>query len=149
VYRFVFDDDNAGAITGAKVRDEPDVAQKMLERYNKADDFSGKQVAGDALATAIVASKTALSGVELTEKAENDAGDDEILARLEVRKALQKAYGMLLAAFPGKKTFVESFFTRRERSAPAAAKVEGGETSTIGAAAAPAAPAATTGAKPA
>jgi hypothetical protein len=37
-------------------------------------------------------------------------------ARLGVRRALEQAYGMLRAAFPGQRRLVESFFLRRERS---------------------------------
>ncbi|MDI1434411.1 hypothetical protein, partial [Polyangium sorediatum] len=60
--------------------------------------------------------------------AQNKAGDAEIQARLAVRVALEKAYGMLRAAFPGQRKLVESFFLRRERSA----KKGGGESGGAG-----------------
>jgi hypothetical protein len=136
-YRLVFADENASAITGAKLREEPEIAEAMLGRFKKTEDYGGKQAAADELERAIALSVTVRTAVEAAEKAENEAGDDEILARLEVRKALQRAYGMLLAAFPGKKAFVESFFARKEKGGAAAAKVEGGETSSIGGTPAP------------
>ena len=55
---------------------------------------------------------------------ENKAIDAELAARLGVRTALEQAYGMLRAAFPGQRRFAESFFLKRER---ASSKAESGE----------------------
>jgi len=115
-YRYVFDGGTAGDLAGAKVREEPELATDALDRYNKIEDFPGKQAAGDLLADAITRSIAVRTDLDAAEKTENAAGNDELLARLEVRKALEQAFGMLLAAFPGKRTLVESFFLKRERS---------------------------------
>lgn len=48
--------------------------------------------------------------------AENQAVNAELQARLNVRMALEQAYGKLRAAFPGQRAFVESFFLKRKRS---------------------------------
>lgn len=118
-YRYVFDGGTAGDLTNAKMREEPKLAAQALERYNKVDDFPGKQAAGDLLGDAIKRSLEVRTKLDEAEKADNTAGDDELLARLEVRKALEQAYGILVAAFPGQRAFVESFFPKRERTGKA------------------------------
>ena len=116
VYKHVFQGSTAGAITEAKIREEPEIAEQMLSRYQATEDFPGKAAAGDLLAVALKKSLQGRDAVEDAEKAENKAGDEELLARLGVRNGLEQAYGMLRTAFPGQRRFVESFFLKRERA---------------------------------
>ena len=61
------------------------------------------------------------------ETAENKAGDAELLARIGVRTALEKVYGMLRTAFPGQRKLVESFFYRAEQQSKKATNDDHGE----------------------
>lgn len=122
IYRHVFGDGTAGDITGAHIREEPEIAEAMLSRYKGVDDFPGKAAAGDLLGSAVEKSLKSRDGVDAAEKAENSAGGQELLARLGVRTALDQSYGMLRAAFPGQRAFVESFFYKRERPSSKADK---------------------------
>lgn len=122
IYRHVFSDGTAGDITGARIREEPEIAEAMLSRYKGVDDFPGKAAASDLLGSAVEKSLKSRDGLDAAEKAENSAGGQELLARLGVRTALDQSYGMLRAAFPGQRAFVESFFYKRERSSGKADK---------------------------
>lgn len=126
VYRHVFSDATAGDITGARIREEPELAEAMLARYKGVEDFPGKAAAGDLLESAVTRSLKSRDGVDAAEKAENTAGGQELLARLGVRTALDQAYGLLRAAFPGQRSFVESFFYKRERSPTKSDSASGG-----------------------
>jgi len=143
-YRFVFDGGTAGDITGARIREEPELVLGVLARLAKVDDFPGKQAAADLLGDAAKRSLATRGDLDAAETAENDAGNDELYARIEVRKALEQAYGILIAAFPGQRAFVESFFLKAPRTADKA----GADTQTP-APAAPATPAPATPATPA
>lgn len=123
-YKSVFQEGTAGDVTETRMRDEPEVAERVLGRYDKLSDFTGKQRPRDDLETAIQKSYAARDALDEAEMAENKAGDAEISARLEVRKALEQGYGMLRTAFPGQRRMVESFFLKRERSDK---KDEGGD----------------------
>ena len=124
VYRQVFKEGAASDITGAKLREEPELAQRVLERFDAVPDFDGKAPARKNLAEAVQKSLTTRDALDEAEMNENKAVDAELAARLGVRTALEQAYGMLRTAFPGQRRFVESFFLKRER---ASNKAEGGE----------------------
>ncbi|MDC3961864.1 hypothetical protein [Polyangium jinanense] len=116
LYKQVFQEGTASEITESKIREEPDLAQRILDRLDGLDDFQGKAAARASLHQAIKKSMAARDALDLAEAAENRAGDAEIQGRLGVRAALEKAYGTLRAAFPGQRRLVESFFLRRERT---------------------------------
>ncbi|MFT3775638.1 MAG: hypothetical protein QM820_60600 [Minicystis sp.] len=139
-YRYVFDGGTAGDLAAAKVREEPELAADALVRLQKIEDFPGKQAAADQLGDAVKRSLDVRKDLDAAEKAENAAGNDELHARLEVRKALETAYGMLVAAFPGKRHFVESFFLKAARKDAATPATPGKPTTPI-----PLTPASTTG----
>ncbi|MRG98132.1 hypothetical protein [Polyangium spumosum] len=126
VYKHVFQEGSAGEITEAKLREEPELADRILERLAGVEEFPGKAAAQAGLAEALQKSLIARDALDEAEMAENKAGDAEIQARLAVRAALEKAYGMLRTAFPGQRKLVESFFLRRERAAKKAAGGSGG-----------------------
>ncbi|MFN7135431.1 MAG: hypothetical protein ACK4N5_25380, partial [Myxococcales bacterium] len=85
-YRFVFKGGTAGDITEARIRDQPELVAAVHERLGKIEDFPGKQAASDLLADALQRSVATRADLDAAEKAENAAGSDELLARLEVRK---------------------------------------------------------------
>lgn len=118
VYKQVFAGDNAGDITRARMRDEPELAALLASRLDKVDDFEGKAAAHKALTEAVQKSVAARDAADAASLAANKSGNDELAARLALRVALEKAYGTLRTAFPGRRDFVESFFPRTERPAP-------------------------------
>jgi len=127
VYKSIFQEGSASEITEAKLREEPEIAERIRDRLKGADDFEGKarvQADLDGAVTKSLATRDALDEAEMVE---NKAGDDEITARLAVRAGLEKAYGMLRAAFPGQRKLVESFFLRRERGAKKRKSDAGGD----------------------
>jgi len=124
VYRQVFKEGAASDITGAKLREEPELAQRVLERFDATPEFDGKAAVRKNLADAVQKSLSTRDAVDEAEMNENRAVDAELAARLRVRTALEQAYGMLRTAFPGQRRFAESFFLKRER---ASSKAEGGE----------------------
>ena len=73
-------------------------------------------VAFAALLCSPAGAETLRDALEAAEMEENKAGDAEILARLGVRTALERAYGILREGFPGQRKLVESFFLKRERN---------------------------------
>lgn len=117
MYRQVFAGDNAGDITRARMRDEPELASLLAGRLGKVDDFDGKAPALSALTDAVQKSIAARDAVDAANLAASAAGDGELAARLALRIALEKAYGALRSAFPGRRDFVESFFPKAERMA--------------------------------
>ncbi|MDI3284283.1 hypothetical protein [Polyangium sp. 15x6] len=127
IYKHVFQEGSAGEITEARIREEPELAERILERFGGIEDFPGKAAAYAGLEQALEKSFTARDALDAAETAQNKAGDAEIQGRLAVRAALEKAYGMLRTAFPGQRKLVESFFLRRERSAKKGAGGSGGE----------------------
>jgi|SRR6185503_990035 len=116
VYQQVFRGAPAGKITSMKIREEPEVVSRLLDRFDGAPDFEGKTPARDNLAGALQKSYSALDQVDDAETAENAAVDAELGARIAVRGVFEQAYGKLRAAFPGRRDFVESFFPKREAS---------------------------------
>lgn len=126
-YKQVFAGDNAGDITRTRMRDEPEVASLLAARFEKVDDFDGKAAAHTALVGAVEKSITTRDAADAASHAANKAGDDELAARLALRLALEKAYGMLRTAFPGRRDFVESFFPKIERAAPKGGEGGGGD----------------------
>jgi hypothetical protein len=117
VYKTVFKDGTAGDITSAKVREEPELAERLRDRFATIDDFDGKARVKADLDEALTKSLATRDALDNAEAAENKAGDVELLARIGVRTALEKVYGMLLTAFPGQRKLVESFFYRADRRA--------------------------------
>ena len=113
-YQQVFRGTTAGKITSAKIREEPEVVSRLLDRLEGVPDFDGKAPARDNLSNALKKSFDALDKVDDAEAAENTAVDAELSARLALRSVLEQAYGKLRAAFPGRRDFVESFFPKRE-----------------------------------
>ncbi|MDI1447850.1 hypothetical protein [Polyangium sp. 6x1] len=126
LYKNVFQEGTAGEITEAKLREEPELAERILGRLAGVDDFPGKAAAQANLDEALKKSFVIRDGLDAAEMAQNKAGDAEIQARLAVRVALEKAHGILRAAFPGQRKLVESFFLRRERSAKKGGSGSGG-----------------------
>ncbi|MDC3957462.1 hypothetical protein KEG38_26630 [Polyangium jinanense] len=127
IYKHVFQEGSAGEITEAKLREEPELAERILERFAGVEDFPAKAAAQAGLKEALEKSFTIRDALDAAEMAQNKAGDSEIQGRLAVRAALEKAYGMLRAAFPGQRKLVESFFVRRERGAKKGSGESGGE----------------------
>lgn len=129
VYKEVFAGDNAGDITRARMREEPEIAKLLASRLAAIDDFDGKATAHANLADAVQKSIAARDASDAAAHAANEAGNVELSARLALRIALDKAYSMLRLAFPGGRDFVESFFPRAERAAkstPAATEPQEG-----------------------
>jgi hypothetical protein len=116
VYKSVFQEGNASEITESKLREEPEIAERLRDRLVAMEDFDGKARVKADLDEALTKSLSARDALDAAEMAENKAGDAEIHARLGVRAALEQAYGNLRAAFPGQRKLVESFFLKRERS---------------------------------
>jgi hypothetical protein len=125
VYAAVFQEGTAGDVTESKLRDEPDIAERVAQRLGDVPDFEGKTRVKADLEAALDTSFGARESLDNAEAEENKAGDAELSARLAVRQALQQAYGTLLAALPGQRKLVESFFYKRER--PAKKTKQGGE----------------------
>jgi hypothetical protein len=126
IYREVFAGDNAGDITRARMRDEPELAALLMGRLDKVESFDGKAPVQTALADAIQKSVNARDAADAATLIENQAGNAELSARLNLRLALEKAYGLLRAAFPGRRDFVESFFPKVERAAAKGGESSGG-----------------------
>ncbi|HZF52443.1 MAG TPA: hypothetical protein VE093_27500 [Polyangiaceae bacterium] len=116
-YKQVFLNDKPHEITGGNMREEPEVVEVLLSRYDATPDFDGKAAARSLIAGALAKSVEARGVLDAAEMAENKAADAEVQARLTLRSVLEQAYGKLRASFPGRRDFVESFFLRRERSA--------------------------------
>lgn len=127
VYKSVFQEGNAGEITDSKIRDEPEIAQRVSERLGKVAEFDAKSRVKADLDTALQKSFDARDALDDAEMAENQAGDAQIQARLDVRKALEQAYGILRTAFAGQRKLVESFFPRRERASKSDTPEDGDE----------------------
>jgi hypothetical protein len=116
-YKQVFLNDKPHEITGGNMREEPEVVEVLLARYDAAPDFDGKKEARALVEGALTKSIEAREALDDAEMAENKAADAELQARLGLRTALEQAYGKLRAAFPGRRDFVESFFPKRDRAA--------------------------------
>lgn len=116
-YKGIFQEGNAGEITEWKLREQPDIGERVRDRLASAEDFEGKTRVKTDLDGALAKSFATRDALDDAEMAENKAGDAEIQARLVVRGAMEKAYGNLRAAFPGQRKLVESFFLKRERAA--------------------------------
>ncbi|HSN96982.1 MAG TPA: hypothetical protein VLS89_01750 [Candidatus Nanopelagicales bacterium] len=114
VFRDVMLDGNAGDITEAPIREEPELAARVHQRLGSAPDFPAKATLLADLGEAVHKSTTARDALDAAEEGENTAGDAEIAARLALRHALEQAYGKLRAAFPGQRDFVESFFPKQK-----------------------------------
>lgn len=115
VFKRVFQDGPAGDITEMKMRDEPEAAELIRDRLITIDAFDGKDRLVADLSEAVSKSIATRDSLDDAEIVENKAGDVELQARLGVRMALDKAYGILRAVFPGQRKFVESFFYRAPR----------------------------------
>ncbi|MBK9261316.1 MAG: hypothetical protein IPM54_16120 [Polyangiaceae bacterium] len=115
VYRTVFQGGTAGDITDMRTREEPEEAADMRDRFASVPDFDGKTRAKMDLDEALSKSFNARDDLDNAESTERKAGDAELQARLAVRAAIEKAYGILRAAFPGQRKLVESFFYRAAR----------------------------------
>jgi hypothetical protein len=116
IYKTVFQEGNASEITESKLREEPEIAERVRDRLAAVEDFEGKARVKSDLDEALAKSFSARDALDAAEMAENKAGDGEIHGRLGVRTALEQAYGNLRAAFPGQRKLVESFFLKRERT---------------------------------
>ena len=117
VYRSVFQDGNAGDITDVQSREEPEEAAAMRDRLAVVPDFTNKAQVKADLDDALTKSFAARDALDVGEAAERKAVDAELQARLAVRAALEKAYGILRGAFPGQRKLVESFFYRTAKRA--------------------------------
>lgn len=115
VFRAIFQDGPAGEITEAKVREEPELAARLRDRLTASPDFEGKARIKSDLDDAVTKSLATRDALDTADSNERSAGDAELQARLGVRTALEKVYGMLRTAFPGQRKLVESFFYRAER----------------------------------
>lgn len=115
VFRAIFQDGPAGEITEAKVREEPELAARLRDRLTASPDFEGKARIKSDLDDAVTKSLATRDALDTADSNERSAGDAELQARLSVRTALEKAYGMLRTAFPGQRKLVESFFYRADR----------------------------------
>lgn len=122
VYNLVFVDKNAGEITKAKMREEPELVVGIIHRFNGLGDFDGKAAAIGIAAGAVEKSVTAREALDAAELTESKAKSAELAARIVLRDAIDEAYGVLRAAFPGRRDFVESFFPKRESSAASSSK---------------------------
>jgi len=116
-YKSIFQEGSASEITESKLREEPEIAERIRDRLKGADDFEGKARVQADLDGALTKSLSTRDALDEAEMVENKAGDAEMTARLAVRAGLEKAYGILRAAFPGQRGLVESFFMKPNRSA--------------------------------
>lgn len=123
-YRAIFQEGTAGDITESKIREQPEIAERVRDRLAAAEDFAGKAQIHADLSSALQKSFETRDALDAAEMAENKAGDAEIKARLDVRAATEKAYGILRAAFPGQRKLVESFFLKSRRKPAKAAEDE-------------------------
>lgn len=114
-FRAVFQDGPAGEITEAKIKEEPELAERLRDRLAKGPDFEEKARVHADLDGAVKKSLATRDALDTAEANERSAGDAELQARMGVRTALEKAYGMLRTAFPGQRKLVESFFYRADR----------------------------------
>lgn len=126
VYRTVFRDGTASDITGARPRDKPELAGEVRQNLTAGPDFPARAGLLADLGEAITKSVEARTALDTAMNTESLAGSAEMMARLELRHALEQAHGKLKTAFPGQREFVESFFPKRKRSSDAAqAKTKG------------------------
>jgi hypothetical protein len=114
LYRAVMLGRTASEITNARPREEPELVQRVRAQLAAAPDFATKAGLLADLDEALQKSLDTRDALDDAEAAENQAADAELAARLDLRKALEQAYGKLRAAFPGQREFVESFFPRRK-----------------------------------
>ena len=120
VFRSIFQDGPAGDITESKTREEPELAARMRDRLAEGPDFDAKARVKTDLDESLAKSFSARDALDNAELAEHKAGDAELQARIAVRSALEQAYGLLRAAFPGQRKLVDSFFYRSTRRSKAA-----------------------------
>lgn len=120
VYRTVFRDGTASDITAARPRDKPELAGEVQQNLSAAPDFPARAGLVADLGDAITKSVAARTALDTAISTEGLAGSAEMMARLELRHALEQAHGKLKTAFPGQRDFVESFFPKRKRSSDAA-----------------------------
>lgn len=116
VFQGVFSKQNPGDIARSDPREEPELVQQVVDNINALADFEGKAAVVSNLSAAVSTSVQARDNLDSYVAAENQAANAELQARLNVRVALEQAYGKLRAAFPGQRAFVESFFLKRKRS---------------------------------
>lgn len=124
IFKQVFLNATGTDIVRAKVREEPELAARLYDRLGKAPDFPGRGVLLKELGEAVERSMVARQALLAAEQAEATAKDDERLARLALRHTLQEVYGKLLATFPGRKSFVETFFPKRVSAAGASGEAD-------------------------
>lgn len=97
------------------MREEPELAERLRDRLAASPEFEGKTHVQTDLHDAVSKSLATRDALDTAEANERSAGDAELQARLGVRTALEKVYGMLRTAFPGQRKLVESFFYRADR----------------------------------
>ena len=121
LYRTTFLGGTASDITGARPREEPELAKRVRDQLAAGPSFPARDGLVAELGEAITKSVDARDALDAAEDSENQAGDAEITARLALRRALEQSYGKLRAAFPGQRDFVESFFPKRKARGESAA----------------------------
>jgi hypothetical protein len=127
IYRQIFRDQTANEITRVRMRDEPEVVVRLLDRLDAAADFEGKAQSRIHLQQALQKSLVARSALDAAEQAERKAADGELTARRLLRTVIEQLYSKLRAVFPGQNDFVESFFPPLEGgSGPGTDTLQGG-----------------------
>lgn len=112
VYREVMQGKTASEVTRTAMREEPELVKRILERYDGVASFPGKEEARKPAADAVAKSIAAREALDTGERDLNRKADEEMAARLKLRKTADEVYGMLRTAFPGRRDMVESFFPR-------------------------------------
>ncbi|AKT42069.1 hypothetical protein [Chondromyces crocatus] len=120
LYRTVMLGRTASEIRNMRPREEPELVDRVRTQLAEAPDFPAKVSLLADLDEALERSVAARTALDAALKVEAMAGDTEKAARIELRNALEHAYGRLRSSFPGQRSFVESFFLRREKKKKAA-----------------------------
>lgn len=123
VYQQIFQGMTASSITGTSVREEPEVVARLRDRLVSAAEFEGKAELVRGLDLALERSFAARDSLKGAEDVESRAVDAERMARLDLRQGLEEGYGLLRAAFAGRRDLAESFFPK-EKGAQSAKQAE-------------------------
>lgn len=135
VYIQAFGTSRVSDLTKLPVREQPDAVDQVLIGLESIGDFPGKEDGIGQLRAANDYVKVKRDALAQAQAAETAAFRAVLAARQGVREALVRAHGILTAAYPGRRDFVEGLFYRPSKkkaapaSAPAASPENGAATS--------------------
>jgi hypothetical protein len=141
VVREVFPDLATG-ITSAPIGERPRlIAQAATRLAGSPAEFAEKPALVERLREVATALQSAIEANDAARLAWTSERSEEVVAKNRLRLEMERTYGRLKALFPGRRSFVESFF--RKTPKPLASDAAEGDAPTDGAPTIPAAPATT------